>query len=269
MRQKWNALLSLLKKYDGVLVAFSGGCDSTFLAAARRTLGKERLLAVTAVSASFPVTEKQDVEHLSTQLDIEHLFMSTDEMQNPNYAANPPNRCYFCKDELFAKLAPIAHSRAMVVVDGFNASDRAEDRPGFQASLRWNVRHPLNDVGLTKPEIRVLSRWLKLPTWNKPASPCLSSRIPFGTAVTADNLNQVERAEEILKAENFQVVRVRHHGALARIEVPLRDLPRLQDPGRWTRIVASLQHIGYRHVEADPRGFKSGRLSEEIPSKIH
>jgi uncharacterized protein len=269
LRHKWTNLLGLLEGYGNILVAFSGGCDSTFLAAAARKRGKEHVLAVTAVSASLASSENEAVRKLSMLLDIEHTFIATQEIQNPQYAANPPNRCYFCKDELFSKLAPLAQARGMVVLDGFNASDRAEDRPGYQASQQWNIQHPLNDAGLTKHDIRVLSRWMKLPTWNKPASPCLSSRIPFGISVTADNLRQIEYAEAFLKTESFSVVRVRHFNDLARIEVPLRDIPRLQEESRWVRIVAEFQRLGYRKVETDPRGFKSGRLQEEISSKIH
>src|SRR5206468_11471176 len=140
------------------------------------------------------------------------------------YAANPSNRCFFCKDELFDKLSPIAAQNDSMVVDGFNVSDRADYRPGFEASQKWHVEHPLDEADLSKREIRTLSRWLKLPTWNKPASPCLSSRIPYGTVVTEDILRQIEKAEDVLRQEGFSVVRVRHYGDEARLEVPVKDL---------------------------------------------
>src|SRR5262249_51058129 len=158
------------------------------------------------------------------------------------------------------RLSPIAKENEMMIVDGFNTSDRADYRPGYQASQKWNVAHPLDEAGLTKREIRVLSRWLQLPTWNKPASPCLSSRIPYGTAVTEKVLKQIELAEEAVRAEGFSVVRVRHYGPEARVEVPLKELPRLIRPELWQRVQSHIKACGYDVVMADPRGFESGRL---------
>lgn len=265
LHAKWRRLSDQLKAQRSVLVAFSGGCDSTFvLAAARQILGKDNVLAVTAVSASLPAHERTATEALATLVDVIHLFLNTHELENPSYASNPSNRCYFCKSELFGQLAPIARERGMTLVDGFNASDRSDYRPGFQASQEWRVIHPLNDADLFKKEIRVLSRWLKLPTWNKPASPCLSSRIPYGTPVTLGVLSQIERAENVLHDEGFRVVRVRHYGELARIEVPVEDIDRLREVERWKRIVDQLLSVGYRVVEWDPRGFQSGRLNPSL-----
>jgi uncharacterized protein len=154
----------------------------------------------------------------------------------------------------------------MILADGFNASDRSEVRPGFLAAQKWRVVHPLDDADLTKKDIRILSRWLRLPTWNKPASPCLSSRIPYGVPVSREVLSQIEQAEEALHAEGFRVVRVRHYGSQARIEVPLNEVTRLTDPERWARLALQLQRLGYAHIEADPRGFQSGRLNEDLSS---
>jgi uncharacterized protein len=263
LRNKWTHLCSLLQKENKWLIAFSGGCDSALLlAAARRVRGRDNVLAVTAVSASLPARERGAAEALAAFLDVPHRFVETEELGNPAYAANPSNRCFFCKDELFGRLAPIADAAGFTLADGFNASDRSDVRPGFQAAQDWRVRHPLDDAGLAKKEVRCLSRWLKLPTWDKPASPCLSSRIPYGTPVSRATLSQIEQAEDALHAEGFTVVRVRHFGPRARIEVPLADLKRLREPARWARVAEALKTAGYAAVEADPRGFQSGRLNE-------
>ena len=262
LRRRWNQLEAVLRQHKRILVAFSGGCDSTFLlAAARKTLGKENILAVTAVSASLAQRERFEAASLAALLDAPHQSIATNELQNSDYRANPSNRCFFCKDELFRSLSPMAKELQMVLADGLNASDRLEIRPGIHAAHQWKVRHPLEAAHLTKRDVRVLSRWLGLRTWNKPASPCLSSRIPYGTAVTPGILRQIEAAEDVLHREGFPVVRVRHYGEQARIEVPLRDLERLQDAMRWLRIVGQLQNAGYQEVIADPRGFRSGRLN--------
>jgi len=267
LRRKYDTLLAILRKQKRLLIAFSGGCDSTFLlATARTTLGKENVLAVTAVSASLAAQEKESAQALAEGLDVPFLGLNTDELENPAYVANPSNRCFFCKDELFGKLAPLAAQHSMRLADGFNASDRSDFRPGFQASQKWHVIHPLNDADLTKHDIRVLSRWRGLATWRKPASPCLSSRIPYGTPVTNKILRQIEFSESLLHEEGFRIVRVRHFGNEARIEVPLKDLARLQEPDRWARIAERVRSVGYEQVVADIRGFKSGRLNEKAPS---
>ena len=265
LHNKYLKLTNDLKDLGRVLVAFSGGCDSTFLlAAARRVLGHKNVLAVTAVSASLPTREKENTVRLIQQLDVSHQFLNTKEMSNPNYVSNPSNRCFFCKNELFSQLAPLAKTKRMVLVDGFNVSDRADVRPGVQAAKAWAVLHPLDQAELTKQNIRVLSRWWKLPTWNKPASPCLSSRLPYGTPVTLHALSQIEQAESFLQAEGFSIVRVRYYGQEARIEVPLSDLPRLQIADRWQRVENQLHNIGFSIVTVDSRGFKSGRLNETV-----
>jgi len=260
---RYEQLQNALRRQKRVLVAFSGGCDSAFLlAAARRELGKEAVLAVTAVSASLAAREKKSAEHVVRLLDVQHLFLQTDELTNPSYSANPSNRCFFCKDELFGKLAPIALEKDMVLIDGYNASDRADVRPGLQAARAWKVSHPLDAADLDKRSIRVLSRWMGLPTWNKPASPCLSSRIPYGRAVTEKILRQIEQAEDAVRAEGFKIVRVRHYGDEARVEVPLKDLARLMGENCWPSLVRRVAACGYARVIADPRGFESGRLNK-------
>jgi uncharacterized protein len=259
LHSRYQKLLAALIDKRRMLVAFSGGCDSSLLlAAARQTLGKENVLAITAVSASLAEKEKRSIDDFISRLDVRHRNISTFELNNPSYSSNPSNRCFFCKDELFATLSPIANENRMTMVDGFNASDRADFRPGYQASVKWNVAHPLDEANLTKRDIRILSRWMGLPTWNKPASPCLSSRIPYGTAVTEEILKQIEKAEEVVHLEGFKVVRVRHFGDEARIEVPLRDLSRLKAQEQWSRIEENVKACGYAVVSADPRGFESG-----------
>jgi pyridinium-3,5-biscarboxylic acid mononucleotide sulfurtransferase len=254
-----------LESSPKLLIAFSGGCDSTFLlAAARRVLGRGAILAVTGVSASLTETERRLSAALAQRLDAEHLFLTTDEFANPSYTSNPSNRCFFCKDELFSRLAPIAHARGMKMADGLNASDRADFRPGVQAAAEWGVLHPLDAADLSKRDIRIFSRWLGLPTWNKPASPCLSSRIPYGTAVTPMVLRQVERAEAFLHEEGFKIVRVRHFGEEARIEVPAESIERLQNHERRRRIDLFFRAAGFLRITIDERGFKSGRLNEKI-----
>jgi len=271
LRQRWSDCQFVLRGHQRILVAFSAGCDSTFLAAAaRRCLGRGRVLAVTAVSASLAAADKTSALRLAVSLDLDHLFVETREFDNPLYTSNPTNRCFYCKDELFSRLSAIAASRRMVVADGFTVSDRSDFRPGLQAAQRWNVAHPLDAAGLDKLDIRALSRWMKLPTWNKPASPCLSSRIPYGTPVVAPVLRQIERAETFLRDSGFAVVRVRHFGRQARIEVPLPDLPRLLESAQWQRTIRYFKTIGYEETQADPRGFRSGRLNgAELLSDAH
>jgi uncharacterized protein len=262
LRARHENLLVFLRREKKILVAYSGGCDSSFLlAAARRELGKEAVLAITAVSPSLAEREKTLAEDLARRLDVHHYFLETREMDNPSYVANPSNRCFYCKDELFGKLEPIAKEHRMTLVDGFNASDRSDIRPGLQAAHARSVQHPLDEADLTKRDIRVLSRWMGLLTWNKPASPCLSSRIPYGTPVTEKILKQIEKAELVVRSEGFSVVRVRHYGAQARIEVPEAELPRLKMSDCWKRVECGVKAIGYEEVIADPRGFLSGRLN--------
>lgn len=261
-RERWDALLQRLQEAPGWLIAFSGGADSTLLLeAANASAGQRPVLAVTAVSASLAAREKRDADALARRIGVPHLWLYTDELANPRYAANPSNRCFFCKDELFSRLAPLARERGLRIADGYNVSDRGDIRPGLDAARQWNVAHPLDDAGIDKSDIRVLSRWRKLPTWNKPASPCLSSRLPYGTTVTPERLLQVERAEDVLRAEGFRTVRVRYYGAEARIEVPLTDLTRLRDETRWGRVEKEIQSCGFEIVSVDPRGFLSGRLN--------
>lgn len=265
LRARWAHLLEIFRSHQRVLVAYSGGADSALVVyAARQAVGRGAVLAVTAVSPSLAERERRDAEALIAQLDVPHLFLETHELDNPSYRSNPSNRCFYCKDELFGRLAPLARDRAMVIADGFNLSDRQDIRPGRKAADAWKVIHPLEEAELSKRDIRVLSRWKKLSTWNKPASPCLSSRIPYGTSVTEQTLHQIDLAEAVVSAEGFRVLRVRHFGGEARIEVPQLEIPRLTEPERWERICRSLQVLGYEKITVEPKGFKSGRLNSSI-----
>ncbi len=261
----WNRLEAEIARHERLLIAFSGGCDSAFLvAAARRVLGKENVLAVTAVSASLAESERRAAQAFAQTIDVRHEFLKTREFENSNYLANPPNRCFFCKDELFSQLIPLARSENRKLADGVNRSDRGDFRPGLVAAANHGVLHPLDEAGLEKADIRILSRWLRLPTWNKPATPCLSSRVPYGSPVSPSVLRQIEEAEKALIREGFAVVRVRHYGATARIEVPRKELPRLKEVARWERIERALRGCGFQTLEIEERGFRSGRLNESI-----
>ena len=247
-----------------VVVAYSGGVDSAYLAyVAGRTLG-DRALAVTADSPSYPERHRRLAIQIASDFGFRHEIIKTDELDRPEYRANPVNRCYYCKHELYTRLSAIAGALSAVVVDGNNADDRADYRPGRQAAREFGVQSPLDDVNLTKDEIRVLSHRAGLPTWDAPASACLSSRIPYHTEVTDDRLRTIERAEESLRALGFRVFRVRHHDELARIEVARDEMARALEADMSATIVRELKAAGYRYVCLDLLGYRSGSLHEGL-----
>jgi pyridinium-3,5-biscarboxylic acid mononucleotide sulfurtransferase len=248
-----------------VIVAFSGGVDSAYLAwAATRVLGPHAV-CITADSPSYPDHHRQLARTVARNFSLLHEVVSTAELASPEYRANPVDRCYFCKRELYATLTRIARDRGIrVVVDGNNADDRGDYRPGRKAAREFGVRSPLDEVGLLKAEIRELSREAGLPTWDEPASACLSSRIPYHSEVTDEKLRMIERAEQILRTLGFRVCRVRHHDALARVEIGRDELPRALEPALRARIVREVMAVGYEHVMIDPEGYRMGSLNQGL-----
>jgi len=258
-RVKYDRLVELLRGLDSVVVAFSGGVDSTLLARAAKDALGERAVLVTADSETYPASELDEARRLGALLDMRHLVVRTEELQNPEYARNPVNRCFFCKEELFARLAPIAEREGCrALVYGANMDDLGDHRPGMQAARERGVRAPLIEAELWKEEIRTLSRELGLPTWDKPSFACLSSRFQYGDRITAEKLRQVDAAEAFVRSLGFRQFRVRHHDRLARIEVSHDEIARLWEDGRREAIVKRLRELGYVYVAVDLAGFQSG-----------
>jgi len=265
LRSKERTLHDILSGFESAIVAFSGGADSAYLAhAATRVLG-DRALAITADSPSYPDAHRQLARRVASEFGIAHEIVRTGELDRPDYRANPANRCYYCKQELYSHLSSIAADRGFgVILDGSNADDRGDYRPGRQAAREYGVRSPLDEAELSKDEIRALSREAGLPTWDLPASACLSSRIPYGSEVTEEKLRTIERAEEAVRACGFRVFRVRHHDTLARLEIAKDEMPRALEPAVSERLARELRALGYQHVTIDLQGYRLGSLNEAL-----
>ncbi len=265
---KLERLRGLVAELDSALVAFSGGVDSTFLLRMAHDVLGERCVALTTASPTTPADDLAEARALAAAIGAPHVVVGTDELRIPGYAENPVNRCWFCKDNLFVICAAEARRRGLaVVLDGANVDDLGDHRPGLTAAAERGVRHPLVEVGLTKAEIREASRALGLRTWDRPASPCLSSRFPYGTRITAGRLEQVAAAERWLRDRGVRELRVRFHEALARIEVPPADMPRLL--ALRAELVDAFRQLGFTWVALDLQGFRSGSLNDALDPRTH
>jgi pyridinium-3,5-biscarboxylic acid mononucleotide sulfurtransferase len=262
--QRMEKLRTILRECGSVCIGYSGGVDSVFLAwVALDMLGADRVLAVTGRSPSYPAVQHEIALDCAARFGIPHLEVDTNELQDPNYAANPSNRCYYCKSELWPKLREVARTRQLrTVLDGSNADDAHDHRPGYRAAQENGVRSPLLEAGLTKQDIRTLSRASGLPTWDLPASPCLSSRLPYGIAVTPLRLRQVEDAERILREKGFREFRVRHHEDCLRLEIAPVEMPRAIDDA--AALYALLSRVGVGRALLDVEGYRRGALNEVL-----
>jgi uncharacterized protein len=266
LETKQETLLRSLRDMKHAIVAYSGGTDSAYLAwAARQALG-DNAIAITADSASIPASHKRDAEDFVREFGIRHEYVETHEFENPDYLKNDPNRCFHCKDELFTVLEKIGRERGYGnIVYGVNKDDLGDYRPGQRAAKLHEVKAPLVDAQLTKAEIRELSRRAGLPTWDRPAAACLSSRIPYGTPVTIQNIRTVEVGEEELKALGFRQFRTRFHGELVRIEIAREELPRALDREMARQFTAIFKRLGFKYVTLDLEGYRQGSLNEVLP----
>ncbi len=265
LERKDGRLREIVAAAGSAIVAFSGGVDSAYLAyAANKVLG-DRALAVTADSPSYPRRHRDLALQMVHAFRLRHEFIRTSELDKPEYRSNPANRCYFCKQELYSVLSHLARERGVAAIfDGNNADDRGDYRPGRQAAREFGVRSPLDESGLRKIEIRALSRRAGLPTWDEPASACLSSRIPYYSEVTDEKLRVIEQAEELLADLGFRLYRVRHHGDAARLELGPDEMPRALEPAIRDRVVRELKALGFRYVSLDLQGYRTGSLNEVL-----
>ena len=262
---KAACLEARLRGMESVVVAFSGGVDSAFLAVTAARLLGSRALAITAASASYPETHRRLALSVAREFGLQHEVIETSELQRPEYRANSASRCYFCKDELFTHLTALARERRIAhVLDGNNADDRGDYRPGRTAAREHGVLSPLDEADLTKAEIRELAREAGMSSWDEPASACLSSRIPYGSEVTEEKLRQIERAEDAVRALGFRVFRVRHHDGLARLEIARDEMPRALEPVVNEALVAGVKAAGYQFVSLDLQGYRLGSLNEAL-----
>jgi pyridinium-3,5-biscarboxylic acid mononucleotide sulfurtransferase len=261
-------LRRVIRAMGSVLVAYSGGVDSTLVAAVAHAELGDKTLAVTAQSEMYPEHQLQDAKRTAKRIGIRHKVITTSELAIEHFSENPPNRCYYCKRELFGHMRELAEREGFAeVMDGANADDPLDHRPGLRATEELGVRSPLREAGIGKELVRAISRKLGLPTWSKPAFACFASRFPYGLHITQERINMVRRAEEYLRSLGLTQYRVRHHDTIARIEAPAEEIEQLARPDVRAKLVAEFKRIGYTYVTLDLQGFRSGSMNEVLPPK--
>jgi uncharacterized protein len=269
VEEKLSKLKAIVSELESVVVAFSGGVDSTLVTKVCYDVLRDNSMAVTARSETYPDFEFKEAQKLASEIGIKHLVIDTSELAIEGFANNPPERCYFCKTELFGKLKDIAKEQGFLnVADGANLDDTQEFRPGLQASKELNVRSPLKEAGMTKKDIREVSKMLNLPNWNKPAYACMSSRFPYGQSITEEKLSMVSKAEEYLRGLGLVQFRVRHHETIARIEVLPEDIHILTNSPAREELTAKFKEIGFTYVTLDLEGYRSGSMNEVLSKNV-
>lgn len=265
LSSKLKSLEAILSDMRSVLVAYSGGADSTFLLKVASNILGDRAIAVTASSATYTPQELEEARENTELIGAKHIIVHTNELDDPDFASNPPDRCYYCKKELFTKLFELAQQHSLnYVIDGSTCDDERDFRPGMRAASEFHVRSPLMDAGFTKEEIRALSRDMNLPTWDKPPLPCLSTRFPYGTQITKEKVLRVGRAEKFLAGFGIRQLRVRDHNNIARIEVPRKDMPMFLDEEISKQIMENFKALGYTYVTLDLQGYRMGSMNEPL-----